>query len=248
MAALSAIHRFPVKGLGEEALSEIALEAGRHMPLDRGWALTHGRSIWDAEAPAHISRRHFVQTADAPALAATTLSRAGAALTLQGPEGGFTGDIETVSGQTGLADWALRVAGAAQPGPYHMVRLPGSALTDVEDAHLSILSDVSLRALSDAAGQPLERRRFRGNLWLEGLAPWQEFEWVGREIMIGAVRLRVTERIGRCNAPSASPASGLRDCPVTEMLYRQWRHTDFGVYAQVVEGGLLRAGDPVLAP
>ncbi|MEM9050177.1 MAG: MOSC domain-containing protein [Pseudomonadota bacterium] len=248
MGAVSAIYRFPVKGLGEEALTDVALEAGKHMPLDRGWAITHGRSIWDPDAPAHIARRHFVQTADAPALAATVLRRSGDALTVEGAAARFTGDIATEAGRAGLAAWALTFAGDAQPGPYAMVRLPGSALTDVEEAHLSIMSDVTLRAVSDAAGMALDRRRFRGNIWLEGLAPWQEFEWVGREIMIGALRFRITDPIGRCNAPAASPATGRRDCPVTEVLYKQWRHTDFGVYAQVVEAGTLRSGDPVLAP
>lgn len=248
MRELTAIRRFPVKGLGEEGLEDIALTPGRHLPGDRAWAVTHGRSAWDPEAPGHISRRHFVQTADSPALAATTVTRRGGALTVEGASGSFTGDIETIAGQTGLAAWVGHAAGATQPGPWHVVRLPGGALTDVEDAHVSILSDASLRALTQAAGIVLERRRFRGNLWLGGLAPWQEFEWEGREILIGAVRLRVTGRIGRCAAPEASPRTGRRDCPVTDLLYRQWGHTDFGVYAQVIEGGTLRLGDPVIAP
>lgn len=245
---VTAIHCFPVKGFGEEALARVALTPGAHLPHDRRWALAHAGSDWDGQARAFVARRHFVQTAHTPELAATTLAFDGQAVTVSAADREpVTADPDDPGGAAMLAAWAEGLAGHRQPGPYRIASLAVGALTDVADAHVSILSDASLRALSEAAGRPMERRRFRGNLWLDGLAPWEEFEWVGREIGFdgpgGPVRLRVTERIGRCAATTASPATGRRDTATLDILRGRWGHTDFGVYAQVVAGGELALGD-----
>ena len=81
------------------------------------------------------------------------------------------------------------------------------------------------------------------NIWLEGMDPWEEFDLVGREIEIGAVRLKVIERCTRCNATNASPESGKRDAQIPATLKQRYGHMDFGVYAQVVSGGEIRLGD-----
>jgi hypothetical protein len=57
----------------------------------------------------------------------------------------------------------------------------------------------------------LDPRRFRGNLWLDGLAPWEEFDLVGKRLRIGAAELDVVEPIGRCRATEANPDTGRRD-------------------------------------
>ncbi len=243
---LTAIYRFPVKGLGEEALEAVALEAGRHVPGDRVWGLAHAASDWDPATRAWTKRKNFVQTAHTPELARLATRLEGDAVTVMAP------DREPISARPDdagegalLAAWLEGVAGHRQPGPYRVARRPEGALTDVEEAHVSILSDASLRALSEKAGHPLERRRFRGNLWIDGLDPWAEFDWIGREITVGPVRLRITERIGRCNATTASPKTGQRDTPTLDLLREGWGHTDFGVYAQVTRAGTVSVGDPV---
>ena len=93
------------------------------------------------------------------------------------------------------------------------------------------------------AGRDLEHIRFRMNLWLEGLGPWEELDLVGREIEIGEARVKVIERDKRCNATAASPVTGARDVPVTELLQQHLGHMDFGVYAQVTRNGTVRPGD-----
>jgi uncharacterized protein YcbX len=66
----------------------------------------------------------------------------------------------------------------------------------------------------------------------------------GREIAVGTARLRIVSRCERCQATTANPATGESDVPVPALLRRHFGHMDFGVNAQVIEGGTVRRGDP----
>ena len=246
--SVAALYRHPVKSLGEEAVAAVTLAAGRHMPLDRVWAIAHGAGKWDPSAREWVPRGNFVAQAHVPELARVTVAadEASGRVRLRHPLAGpVEADPDDPAGAEALTAWIARVAGDRRPGPYRVARLAEGALTDVPDAHVAINATASLRALEQAAGAPLAHPRFRGNLWLDGLAPWEEFDLLGREIAVGAARLHVTERIGRCMATTANPETGRQDVPVPDILERQWGHTDFGVYARVVGGGRVAAGDPV---
>lgn len=250
MGALARICRHPVKSLGEEALESVALAAGRHMPWDRVWSVMHANSDFDPDRPAWVAAKNSVTLTRTPALARIdcAFDPATGALTLTHPDRPpLTAAPDEAAGAAAIADWVAPLAAPSGPGPYRLARLAEGALTDFPDTHIAIGSLASLRALEGMAGRPLEPRRFRMNLWLDGFAPWEELEWTGREITVGPVRLKITDRIQRCAATHASPESGRRDTPVTELLHARFGHMDFGVYAQVVEGGEIRVGDPAAA-
>ncbi|MEM7498659.1 MAG: MOSC N-terminal beta barrel domain-containing protein [Pseudomonadota bacterium] len=248
---LAEIWRHPVKGVSAERIDQVALAAGAPFPHDRRWAIAHGASAFDPAAPEWVARRNFVVQAHVPELARTEAQydEEGGFLTLSHPEhGSVTLAPGTEAGDAALTAWIAPVAGERQPGPYRTASLPdGQHLSDMPQNYVSILSLASLRALGDHVGQAMQVRRFRGNLWLEGLGPWQEEEWIGREIAIGEVRFRVDEPIGRCRATEASPVSGRYDAATVATLRKARGHTEFGVYATVIEGGALAIGDDVSA-
>jgi len=72
-----------------------------------------------------------------------------------------------------------------------------------------------------------------------------EDAWVGRELAIGAVRLRVTERCERCVMVTHAQPGGLSHRP--EVLKEIGRSNDVcaGVYADVVVPGTLELGATV---
>jgi len=57
---LSAIFRYPVKGLAGEALSEADLSEGEALPHDRRFALAHGSTRFDAANPAWLPKTNFL--------------------------------------------------------------------------------------------------------------------------------------------------------------------------------------------
>ena len=86
-------------------------------------------------------------------------------------------------------------------------------------------------------GKPLSNDRWRGNIWLDGPAAWDEFDWIGRTLRIGTAELEVRERITRCMATTANPDTGQRDADTLGALQSGWNHRDFGVYGVVTQGG-----------
>ncbi|MEM9062268.1 MAG: MOSC N-terminal beta barrel domain-containing protein [Pseudomonadota bacterium] len=243
---LAEIYRHPVKSLGEQALDRVLLETGRPMPFDRVWAIAHGRNEWDDAAPSWLAPGNLVNQTHVPQLAQieADLNEATGMLTLRHPDRPFLRvQPGTPDGDAALTEWVAPLADTARPGPYRVCSAPGVAFTDFEDTHISIASTRSRAILEQICGQSFDPIRFRMNLWLDGMDPWAEFDLVGHELEIGAVRLRVIDRCQRCNATNASPETGQRDAQIPSTLRRRYGHMDFGVYAQVVSGGEVKLGD-----
>ena len=240
---LARIFRHPVKGIGNEALEAAALSPEGALAGDRAWALlTDAAPDCDAWQP----RRNFLQVASGPRLAAVTARSDGDAVVLSHPDRPdfrLTG----VADGPALGDWLAPLWPAERPAPARLVRAPGHGMTDMPDPFVSLGNLSSLRALSQRAGRDLDPRRFRINLWIDGLAPWEEFDLIDTNLALGAAALAVAERIGRCRAPEADPATGRRDVDICRVLDAGWGHTDFGVYCRVTEGATVRPGD-ALAP
>lgn len=127
--------------------------------------------------------------------------------------------------------------------PTGIATVPECGMTDTNYPSVSLMSVASHTAVSDAMGIPLAQERWRGNIWLDGLTPWAEWDWIGREITIGTAILRVREPIKRCKHTTANPITGQRDADTLAALRDNWNHQDFGIYAEVVQGGKVCLGD-----
>ncbi len=122
---------------------------------------------------------------------------------------------------------------------------PGSSFVDWAPVHL--VTTATLERVGTQA------ERYRPNLVVTGGEPFGETAWVGREIAVGEVVLRATLPTPRCAVPTlehgalpAAPhalrvplADNLVDVPGFGVL------PCAGVYAEVVRGGRVRAGDAV---
>lgn len=243
-AQLARIFRHPVKGIGRESLAAVVLSAGRALPHDRLWAVAQeGARVNDGEWARCVN---FLRGAKAPELMAVTatLDEAAGTVALDHPKAGPLTVRPDQADQSAFLAWLRPLIPENRQPPARVVRAAG-AMTDAQDPWLSVLSLSSLRALSQRAGVTLEPERFRGNLWVEGWAPWHEFDLIGAEVQIGPARLRVEERITRCRATCANPRTGRVDVDTLAVLDEGYGHQDFGVYASVLDGGRIAVGDAV---
>lgn len=246
---LAQICRHPIKSIGWETLTSVALTPDRTLPWDRHWALAHSASGLTGAVSGWSPKSNFVRgVAAAPLMAVRArLSEDGQTIALSHPDRpslSFRPDTPAGSGK--LVDWIAPLWPDTRLAPAGLVTAgPSQAMTDVEPPVVAILNLASLRDLSEKLGQDLSIHRWRGNLWIEGVPPWAEFDWIGRTISIGAVTLRIEDRITRCRATEGNPETGIADADTLGALNRHVNHQDFGVYARVLEGGHIALGDPV---
>lgn len=238
---LAAIWRHPVKGIGAEPLDTVALTPDRPLPLDRAWAVLTGAA---EDTGAWQSCRNFARGCYGPELMAVTARSDGSRITFQHPKRPDL-TIDPATGGAALVDWILPIYPSERPAPKALIKAPAEGMADAPFPSVAIMGRAALDALSEAAGQPMDPRRFRGNLWLDGLAPFEELDWVGRTLRIGDTELRIDERIERCRATEANPDTGSRDVNTLALLRDTWGHTDFGVKAVVTKGGAISCGDAV---
>ncbi|WP_095587567.1 MOSC domain-containing protein [Actibacterium ureilyticum] len=241
MITLAQIWRHPVKGVGAERLETTDLTPDRPLPLDRAWAILTG----DAQDTGEWQRcRNFARGCYGPQLMAVTARTDGTRITFSHPAlDDLTIDPTTEGAR--LVDWIAPLYPDERPAPHSLIAAPAEGMADADFGSVSILSLASLDALSQAIGQPMDPRRFRGNLWVSGADPFAETDWLGRSLRVGGATLKVMEPIERCRATEANPETGQRDANTLRALRDGWGHTNFGVLATVTSPGTITAGDKV---
>lgn len=109
-----------------------------------------------------------------------------------------------------------------------------------------VLGDASMGEVSRRAGEVLPVERYRPNIVVRGLAPFEEEE--PAQLAIGSVRLRGVHPCARCVIVDTDPQTGVVDRKVLRVL-AAFRKRENKVYlgqnALVIRGGRIRVGTKV---
>ncbi|HSI41239.1 MAG TPA: MOSC domain-containing protein [Xanthobacteraceae bacterium] len=249
-ASVAAVYRYPVKGLTAERLELVELAAGAYFPGDRLFAIENGPSGFDPVAPEHQPKIKFLMLMRNERLAALDArfeDETGTLVLRDDNEEEARGDLATEAGRTAIEQFMQRfIRYELRGAPRVLAAPPGFRFVDSRHGFVSLINLASVRAVEELVGAPVDPLRFRANLYLEGLEPWDEFDLVGHTVKIGnSVKLRITDRIDRCAATNVNPATAKRDLEIPRTLMRELGHIECGVYATIEEGGLIAEGDPV---
>lgn len=241
---LTHIWRHPIKSHGVEALNTVALTAGKTMPWDRAWAVVHDLSEEDGSK--WVPCGNFSRGAKAPSLMAikATLHESYNTITLTHPDRpkiSFNPDTDSDA----FLDWVRPIMPTDRTGSTRLVKASERGMTDTDFPSISIASHTTNNAVGAKLGYEPSPLRWRGNLWFDGFEPWEEFNWVGKCVRIGTAEFDIKERITRCLATTANPATGLRDADTLGALQDNWGHKQFGVYGVVVKSGQINLGDEI---
>jgi hypothetical protein len=250
-AHVSALYRYPVKGLTPELLESVQLVSGETLPFDRAYAIENGPGRFDPDAPRHLPKISFLMLMRDERLATLrstfddtthtlTIARAGKPV--------VSGQLTTALGRQLVEQFIAAYMKAELRGAPKIVSAPGHSFSDVAPKCVHIVNLASVREVGRAVGRTVDPLRFRANVYIDGVAPWAELNWLDKEIGIGPVRLAVFARTGRCEATNVDPATGARDMALPAALLRTWGHQDFGIYAKVIAGGVIATGAQVSVP
>jgi uncharacterized protein YcbX len=236
----------PVKGLRHVSYESIDLDVLGPVG-DRSFCLVD------------VEHRSVLRTVNHGSLLAVTAGWDGGALVLTLPSGESASGPPVLTVRTVVCDyWGRSVPLRLTDGPH--ARLLSSYLgKDVRlgaaprggvvfGGPVSLLSTASLRDLGERTGRSDlvdTAGRFRMSLVVDaGDTPYCEDGWLGRELRLGDVVLRVDGAVGRCAAIDLDPVTGVRDGSLLRTLSRYRRSTGgapwFGVDARVVVPGTVR--------
>src|SRR5947199_5981377 len=157
-------------------------------------------------------------------------------------------DIETPEGKTlAIDDPALIDILRSEIDKKHQLTLMRShrAMTDCRP--VSIFSLQSARQLSEETGTPIDKRRFRANVYVDltSAQGFAENEFVGKSLRIGPkVVVTVLERDARCVMITLDPDTGEKSPEILKKV-AQAHDGMAGVYGAFIVEGMLHKGDSV---
>lgn len=245
MTRLAHICRHPIKSVGFEEIGGASLTKGRALPFDREWAVMH-EGAKPETLTAWVPKMNFLRGVAGHALMAirATSDPEARRVTLTHPTAGEI-TLRPDTDGAALIDWLRPLWPGDRPAPASVAHVAGQAMTDVPQPYVSVLNTASNADLARRMGVDLSIHRWRGNLWLDGMDAWAEFDLIGRRFAIGGAVLEGVERITRCKATTVNPTSGRADADTLGALTSAFGHQDFGVYAMVIEGGAVAVDDKV---
>ncbi|MFJ3957492.1 MOSC domain-containing protein [Arthrobacter sp. NPDC090010] len=251
MTTVSALYNYPIKGMTEQALAEVPLRTGQGFPFDREIALARPAGRYRPGMAHGISKTEFyVLVSEARLAGLSTHLDPGTDRLIVRVRGNRVLDVDlsTREGRDAVLRFYARVLDLPADVEPVFARDEGRRFTDTahnSDRQMNFISLINLatvRDFSERVGQEIDPLRFRANIYIDGLAPWQEFTLLGREFRLGDITFRGTKPTGRCAATEVQPGTGRRDLPVPQLLTQSYGHQFMGIYVETVTDGLLEPG------
>jgi len=265
MPHVAALYRHPVKGFTPESRDSLVVGAGGRIEGDRVLAFRFANATEPLERDGlnYWPKTEGLAMQDTPSIGQLALS--------------FDEESQRIrlrQGRDDVLDAALDEAGrrllcdyvttfllegpqgdrVREPGRLPLVLIGDGRTSQFQDrprGFISLHGRGSLLALSEAVSVDLDERRFRSNIAVDGLAPWDEIGWAGR-VRVGDVEFEVSHQIVRCLATHADPETGERDAEVLTTLTRTFgqEKPTFGTLllpsgTSAETGGTIRVGDEV---
>ena len=157
-------------------------------------------------------------------------------------------DVETPDGKTlAIDDSALIEVLRANVDPKHQITLMQSQRAMADCSPVSILSLQSAQQLSEETGAPVDKRRFRANVYVDLISAsgFAEDGLVGRSVRIGSKAvITILKRDSRCVIITLDPDTG-EQTPVILKKVAQAHDGMAGVYGAVTVEGIIHKGDSV---
>ena len=110
---------------------------------------------------------------------------------------------------------------------------------------VSLLNVQSIIDFQKKIGEEIEIPRFRGNICIDGLKPWEERNWIGKVIKINDVSFKVEKNIPRCVAINLKPKTDNNSLNLLQSLKKTYNHFDMGIYLTALNDGKIKISSPI---
>ena len=110
---------------------------------------------------------------------------------------------------------------------------------------ISLLNIQSIIDIENKINNKVEPSIFRGNIYIDGVKPWAEREWLGKVITINNVNFKVEKNIPRCVAINLKPKTDDNSVDLLQLLKKTYNHFDMGVFLTALEDGEVSIGNSI---
>ena len=108
---------------------------------------------------------------------------------------------------------------------------------------VSLLNIQSINDFKKKIDKKIEILRFRGNICVDGIEPWEERKWIGRIIKINNISFKVENNIPRCVAINLKPTTDDNSLNLLQSLKKTYDHFEMGIYLTPLDNGEINSGD-----
>jgi uncharacterized protein YcbX len=110
---------------------------------------------------------------------------------------------------------------------------------------VSLLNIQSINDFQKKTNKKIEMSRFRGNICIDGIKPWEEREWIGKIIKINNTSFKVEKNIPRCVAINLKPTTDDNSLNLLQSLKKTYNHFEMGIYLTALDSGEINLDDKV---
>lgn len=246
MPTITHLYRYPVKGMSPEALQRVSLQAGEAITLDRCFALAHGTTEFNPDAPQHLHKTHFLMLMKNERLANLHTiynDSTGILQIFQADKLLVSGHLQKTEEVQAIEHFFAEYLGEEIERTPKLVQAPGHTFSDVDAKVLSCINLATVRELEKVLGTTLDPLRFRANVYFDDIAPWAELDWVDKELKLGTAKVRGLRLIKCCAAPNVNPQTAERDLQIPQIMLNAYEHRYTGIYVKVIENGEVAVDD-----
>tara|TARA_B100000767_G_scaffold18109_1_gene16635 strand:- start:106 stop:897 length:792 start_codon:yes stop_codon:yes gene_type:complete len=108
---------------------------------------------------------------------------------------------------------------------------------------VSLLNIQSINDFQKKIDKKIEISRFRGNICVDGIKPWEERVWIGKVIKINNISFKVEKNIPRCVAINLKPTTDDNSLNLLQSLKKVYDHFEMGIYLTALEDGEINLSD-----
>ena len=257
MPSIKSIHIYPIKSLGGISV-ESAKTSGRGFEHDRGWMLVDDEGLFLTQREhsdmvlfrCSMSKSGFVINHADDSLEVPFSANNGESIQARI----WSSKVQVLEPSGSMSTWFSERLNRS----CHLVYMPetstrqvnpefADAITALTDGYpYLIANESSLADLNSKLDVPVPMNRFRPNIVINGLDPWEEDEiasYKTDDIVFEAVK-----PCSRCVVVTTDQDSGVRSKEPLRTLssFRKFgNHVNFGINAICADGGTLRTGEKV---
>ena len=111
---------------------------------------------------------------------------------------------------------------------------------------ISLINKKSINDFSKKISTDIEFERFRANIYIDGLAAWEERNWIGKTININNISFVVSDEISRCSVTNLKPSTDIVTINLPNQLKKTYDHINMGLYLVPLKNGVISKGDKLI--